>query len=185
MVERVFSEVDVRMTKSTEVLTRELSTIRTGRASPALIEHLLIECYGTTTPLKQLATITVPEDRLLMIQPWDKQILPAIERSLLKSDLGLNPVNDGNALRLAIPPLSEERRREMVRLVKRRVEEGKVAVRNIRRDALERLREIEKNKEVSQDDLHRALDRLQKLADGHISTMDKLGQQKESEVMEV
>ena len=168
-----------------EALKKELSAIRTGRASPGLIENILVDYYGTSTPLNQLASITVPEARLMVVQPWDRKSLPAVEKAILKKDLGLNPSNDGTVLRLAIPQLTEERRKELVRLVRKKVEEGRVEVRNIRRSILEKLRALEKDKEISQDESKRAQDQLQKMTDLHIAQMDSIAEEKEKEVLEV
>ena len=184
-VEEILSDTDSRMQKSTEALKRDLNTIRTGRASPSLVENLIVDYYGVPTPLNQLASVSVPEARVLMIQPWDKQALKDVEKSILKSDLGLTPNNDGNAVRINIPLLTEERRRDLVKMVRRKVEEAHVAVRNVRRDSLERFREMEKAKDVSQDEGKRAQDQLQKLTDAYISQTDIQRQEKESEVLEV
>ena len=181
----VLADTDSRMSKSVDALRRELNTIRTGRASPVLVETLMVDYYGVPTPLNQLASISVPEPRVLMIQPWDKQAMKDVERSVLKSDLGLVPTNDGNVIRINIPTLTEERRRELVRLVGRRVEDGHVAVRNIRRDSLARFRGMEKSKELSQDESRRSQDQLQSLTDRFIDQMDSLRADKEAEVMEV
>ena len=184
-VQENLAETDTRMRKSVEAMSRELSSIRTGRASPGLVESLMVEYYGAPTPLNQLASISVPEARVLLIQPWDKQALRDVEKSILKSDLGLVPNNDGTVIRINIPTLTEERRRELVRLVGQKAEEAHVAVRNIRRDTLGRLREMEKDKSLSRDDGSRAQEQLQQLTDAHISQMDNLRQEKEAEVMEV
>ena len=184
-IKEVLEDSDVRKKRSVEALKRDLATIRTGRASPALIENILVDYYGSSTPLNQMASISVPEARLLVIQPWDRQSLPAVERAILKNDLGLNPSNDGTVLRLAIPQLTEERRRELVRLVRKKAEDGRVEVRNIRRSILERLRALEKDKEISQDESKRAQDQLQKMTDLHIAQMDSIAEEKEKEVMEV
>jgi ribosome recycling factor len=181
----VLTDTDSRMSKSVDALRRELNTIRTGRASPVLVETLMVDYYGVPTPLNQLASISVPEPRVLMIQPWDKQAMKDVERSVLKSDLGLVPTNDGNVIRISIPTLTEERRRELVRLVGRRVEDGHVAVRNIRRDSLARFRGMEKSKELSQDESRRSQEQLQSLTDRFIDQMDSLRADKEAEVMEV
>ncbi|MBI4199658.1 MAG: ribosome recycling factor [Chloroflexi bacterium] len=173
------------MQKAVEALRRELTTLRTGRANPALVENLNVDYYGVPTPLKQLAAISVPEARLLLIQPWDRQVLPAIERAILKSALGLNPGNDGTVIRLPIPPMTEERRRDLVRIVKKYVEDGRVAVRNVRRDVLEKLRALERGKELAQDDHRRADGQLQKLTDAFIGQMGRLGDAKEAEILEV
>ncbi len=181
----LFSDVEHRMKMAVEALQRELATVRTGRASPSLVEGLKVDYYGTPTPLNQLATIHAIDSRTLTIQPWERRMLGDIERAILKSDLGLNPTNDGQVIRLLIPPLTEERRREMVKTVHKRVDEGKVAVRNCRRDAHDRLRTQEKQKEISEDELKRGTDRLQKLTDRYIDEMDKVGHAKETEIMEV
>jgi ribosome recycling factor len=181
----VLSETDARMRRSVEALIRDLDSIRTGRASPALLENLMVDYYGVPTPLNQLASISVPEARVLMIEPWDKQSMPDVERGILKSDLGLVPNNDGTVIRIGIPILTEERRRELVRLIGRKVEDAHVAVRNVRREALQRLRDLERDKALSKDDGRRAQDKLQLLTDSYIREMDKLRQEKETEVMEV
>ena len=179
------ADAEARMQKAVDALKRDLATIRTGRASPALVEHLMIEYYGVPTPLNQLATISVPEARLIIIQPWDRQALSSIERGVLKSNLGLNPTNDGTVIRLPIPQPTEERRRELVKVLKRRVEEGRVAVRNVRRDIVERLRAIERNKDLSQDENQRTQGQLQQLTDANIAHIESLAAEKEAEVMEV
>ena len=181
----ILSETDSRMQKSVEALKRELNTIRTSRANPSLVENLMIDYYGVPTPLNQMASISVPEARVLMIQPWDKQSVKDLEKGILRADLGLVPNNDGNVIRISIPTLTEERRRDLVRLVGRKVEEASVAARNIRRDCLVQLRDMEKNKELSQDENRRAQDQLQKLTDAYISQMEALKRDKETEVMEV
>ncbi len=185
MIEDVLKDAEERMSKAVEVLQDDLKTIRTGRASPALVERLLVEYYGTPTPLNQLATISAPEARLLTIRPWDPSILPAIEKAILKSELGLTPINDGKIIRLPIPRLTEERRQELVRLVKKRVEEGRVAVRNVRRDALNDLRELEREGLIGEDEFYRAKDDLQELTDKFIEKMGELGHKKEKEIMEI
>jgi len=174
-----------RMGMSVEALKRELSTIRTGRASPALVENLTVDYYGVPTPLVQLASISVPEARSLLIQPWDKQTLKEVEKAILMSDLGLVPNNDGNLIRINIPVLTEDRRREMARLVSRKVEEGHVSVRNIRRDSLGTFRTMEGEKELSQDESRRAQSDLQQLTDSFVDQMNELKKEKEAEVMEV
>jgi ribosome recycling factor len=149
------------------------------------VDHVKVEYYGSTMPLNQLATVSAPEARLLTIQPWDRQALTAIEKAIQKSDLGLNPSNDGHIIRLTIPPLTEERRKDLVRVVHKKVEEGRVAVRNVRRDCLEELRRLEREEHVSEDDERRAQEKLQKLTDHHIEDIDRLGQEKETELLEV
>ncbi len=185
MIDAVLSDAKAHMEKAVEALRTDLQTIRTGRASPALIERLHVEYYGVSTPLNQVASITVPEARMLVVQPWDKTALGAIEKAILKSDLGLNPTNDGKLIRVVIPYLSEERRRELIKLVHKKVEEGHVAVRNCRRDALESMEKAEKAKEISEDELKRAKERLQKVTDGFIEKVDDTGQVKQQEILEV
>ena len=184
-IEEVLAETDARMQKSVDALARELNSIRSGRASPALIENLMIEYYGTPTPLNQLASISVPEARLLMVQVWDKQALQDVQKGIQRSDLGLVPNSDGEVIRINIPTLTEERRRELVRLVNRKAEESNVAVRNIRRDALGTIRGMEKDKALSQDESRRAQEQLQRLTDSYIFKVDGLREDKEAEVMEV
>ena len=174
-----------RMVKAIEALKRDLATVRTGRANPALVDNVRVDYYGTPTPLKQLASVTVPEARLLTIQPWDKGSLPAIEKAIQKSDLGLNPSSDGNVIRLAIPPLTEERRKELVKVVHKKIEEGRVEIRNIRRDAHEMLRDFKKEKDISEDQEFSAQEDLQKVTDRFIADADKIGQEKEAELLEV
>ena len=185
MIDDVLAAAETKMGRAIEALGRDLGAVRTGRASPALLEHVRIDYYGVPTPLNQMATISTPEARLLVVQPWDRAALASIEKGILKSDLGLNPTSDGNVIRLAIPPLSEERRREMVKMVGKRVEGGKIELRNLRRDAMSELKNLEKNKEISQDDQRRASTQLQKITDGFVEQTDKLGKDKEKELMEV
>jgi ribosome recycling factor len=173
------------MQKSVDALQDDLMSIRTGRASPALVERLPIEYYGIPTPLNQLAGIAVPEPRLLVIRPYDPGALDEIERAILKSDLGLTPMSDGNLIRLNIPRLTEERRRELVKVVSRRVEEGRVAIRNLRRDALQDLKDFEKEKMISEDDFYRGKDSVQELTDEFIVKIDEHGKRKEEELMEI
>ena len=184
-VDSVLTDADSRMVKAVEFLSREVSTLRTGRATTSLVEGVMVDYYGTPTPLNQLATITVPEARLIVVQPYDRQAMQSIEKGLQRSDTGLNPSSDGTVIRLAVPPLTQERRREIVRVLKRKVEDSKVAVRNVRRDALERLRSMEKDKSLSQDENRRAQDRLQKATDAHIGELDKVSSAKEAEIMQV
>ena len=174
-----------RMDKSVDALKRELSSVRTGRASSGLVENIKVECYGTTTPLNQLSSINIPEARTILIEPWDKSILEDIEKSILKSDIGLNPTNDGTLIRINIPPLTEERRKEMVKLVGNIVEQSYVAIRNIRRDSLETFRSLEKNKEISQDESRKAQEELQKLTEYKSKSIDEIKVQKETDVMEI
>jgi ribosome recycling factor len=185
MIEDNLREAETKMQKSLEALGKEILTIRTGRASPGLIDRIPVEYYGNPTPLNQLASITAPEPRLIVIQPWDRTVITAVEKALQKSELGLNPANDGQVIRVPIPPLNEERRREYVRLVKRYAESAHVAVRNIRRDQMEKIKGAEKAKQVSADDAKRASERLQKVADRYIAKVDEAAARKEAEIMEV
>ncbi|MDE3076934.1 MAG: ribosome recycling factor [Chloroflexota bacterium] len=184
-MEDVVGRAESKMHASVEVLRKELASIRTGRASPGILEHLHVDYYGTDTPLKQLANISVPEPRLLVIQPYDRNAMAGIEKAILKSDLGMTPNNDGQVIRLAVPKLTEERRKDLVKVVRKQVEEGRVAVRNIRREANEHLKDLEKAKTLSADDDKRAQERLQKLTDRFIKELDDVGHAKEAEVMEV
>lgn len=185
MIADVLSDAESKMQKAVEVLSKDLAGVRTGRASPSLVDRLSVEYYGTATPLNQLANVAVPEPRLLVIQPWDKTALAAIEKAILKSDLGLTPSSDGKVIRLAIPPLTEERRRDLVKISRRRVEEARVAVRNVRREAHDDLRDLEKEKLISEDEFRRANEQLQKLTDAMIDQVDQVGQKKEAEILEV
>src|SRR5215216_7127907 len=173
------------MTKTVEVLNQDLSAIRTGRASPTLLDKIQVDAWGSAQPIQSVASISVPEPRLLVIQPWDKSMIAPIEKAIQKSDLGLNPNNDGSVIRLALPQLNEQRRNDLAKQVKRRAEESKVAVRNVRRDADAGLKKLEKDGKISQDDLRRALDRVQKLTDGSIKQGDEAADRKEKEVKEV
>ena len=185
MVEDVIRDAEGRMGKAMEALRRDLSGIRTGRASPSLVDRLVVEYYGTPTPLNQLAGISVPEPRLLVIQPWDRGTIGAIEKAIQKSDLGLNPNNDGQVVRIAIPSLTEERRKQLVKLVHKNVEEGKVAVRNIRRDAISQVRELADERMISEDDERRADHQIEDLTKRFVEEADKIGKAKEQEVLAV
>ncbi len=185
MIDRVYAETEHKMQKAIEVLKKELAAIRTGRASPALLEQIRVDYYGVPTPVTQVATINVPEPRLLVIQPWDKGMVSVIEKAIMRSDLGLNPSSDGTVIRLAIPPLTEERRRELVRLVHKEAEQAKVAIRNIRRDAVDELKKLEKSGAISEDDLRRAQERIEKLTHNYVAQVDQLAKAKENEVLEV
>jgi ribosome recycling factor len=185
MVKEALADAEERMKGAITALEQNLATIRTGRASPALVERLMVEYYGTPTPLQQLATISAPEPRLLTIKPFDPSSLKDIERGILASDLGLTPSNDGKLIRLNIPPLTEERRKELIKVVHHRLEEARVAVRNIRRAAHDDLREFEKEKVISEDDLKRGETDLQKLTDKYIEKVDEHGQRKEAEIKEI
>jgi ribosome recycling factor len=185
MIQDILKETEERMNKAVDALRDNLLTIRTGRASTALVERLPVEYYDTSIPLNQLATISVPEPRLLTIRPWDPSVLPNIEKAILKSELGLTPSNDGKIIRLTIPRLTEERRQELVKIVGKRVEEGKIAIRNIRRDAIEDLRELENEKLIPEDEFYRAKDEVQELTDKFIEKMNELGREKEREILEI
>ena len=185
IVQEALKDAEERMGKAIEALQRDLATVRTGRANPALVDALKVDYYGTPTPLQQLATIQVPEARMLVIQPWDKGSLGAIEKAIQKSDLGLNPTNDGTIIRLAIPPLTEDRRKEMVKTVHKKVEDGRVAIRNVRRDAHEMMRDLKHDKEISEDQEHNAQQELQKITDRYIADAEAVGREKERELLEV
>ena len=174
-----------RMHKAVEALRKDLQAIRTGRASAHLIDHVRVDYFGTPTPITQVGTVTVPEARMIVIQPWDRKSLAAIEKALQKSDLGITPTNDGSVIRLVLPQLTEQRRKDLAKMVQKRVEEGRVAIRNIRRDAHDDLRKMEKAHEAPEDEVRRATDALQKLTDGFIVDVDKAGKEKEAELMEV
>jgi ribosome recycling factor len=185
MIDDLLRDARSRMDKSVEATRHEFNTVRTGRASAALLDRIQVSYYGTKTPLNQLASVNVPEPRLLSITPYDRGAMRDIERAIQESDLGLTPSNDGKLIRLPIPQLTEERRKELVRVVRHLAEEGRVAVRNIRRDAIAHMKDEEKNGEVSWDDLHRAEDQVQKLTDDHVHQIDELLKHKEAEILEV
>ena len=185
MTADLLSDAEKRMQKAVEALKQDIGSIRTGRASSSLVERITVDYYGAPTPINQVATVTVPEARLLVIQPWDRKMLIDIEKAIQKSDLGINPNNDGQVIRLNIPPMNEERRRDLVKTLHKKLDEHKVAVRNIRRDVQDKLRDREKKKEVSEDELKRSAERLQKLTDRFIDEMDKVGKKKEQEILEV
>ena len=180
-----FKEYEDKMKKAVSIMEREFSTLRAGRASTALVENMEIDYYGTPTPLNQLAGITVPEPRLIVIQPWDKGVMKEIEREILKSDLGLTPNNDGTVIRLAIPQLTEERRKELFKLVKKRAEECRVAVRNLRRDANDSFKAMEKDGSISEDMRFTAQEKMQKITDEYMKEIDKVLESKEQDIMEV
>lgn len=185
MIKDILKETDTRMQSAIVNLEEDLSGIRTGRANPALVERLLVDYFGAPTPLLQLATISVPEPRGLLIRPFDPSTVKTIEKAILASDLGLTPGNDGKSIRLNLPPLTEERRRDLVKLVNSRLEEARIAVRNIRRDQLADIREFEHEKMISKDDLERGEEELQKVTDRFIESIRKIGLTKEQEIMEV
>jgi ribosome recycling factor len=185
MTADIFDDAERRMKKAVEALRQDLAAIRTGRASSALVERIQVDYYGAPTPINQVSQISVPEARLIVIQPYERRLLADIEKAIQKSDLGINPNNDGQVIRLNIPPLNEERRRDMVKVLHKKLDEHKVAVRNIRRDTQDKLQDREKKKEISEDELKRSKDRLQKLTDKYIDEMDKVGKTKEHEILEV
>jgi ribosome recycling factor len=185
MIKDVMDDAEVRMGKAIDALRRDLVTIRTGRASPSLVERLPVDYYGSSTPLNQLAGISVPEPRMLVIQPWDRGSMAAIEKAIRKSELGLNPTNDGQVVRIAIPPLTEERRKQLVKLVNGHVEEGKVALRNIRRDAMTHVKELLAEKLIGEDDERRAEQQVDEITKRYVSEAERVGKAKEQEVLEV
>ena len=184
-VDPILSEAEDKMGKSVETLTRDLTSIRTGRANPALIDKLMIPYYGTPTPLNSLAQISAPEPRLLVVQVFDRSQIAVVEKAIRTSELGLNPASDGQVIRVPIPPLTEERRKEYVKMARQKAEEARVAVRNIRRDELHRIDRMQKDGEIAQDVVHRAQDQLQKITDHHVHQIDGIAARKEAEVMEV
>jgi ribosome recycling factor len=185
MIKDVMDDAEVRMGKAIDALRRDLATIRTGRASPSLVERLPVDYYGSSTPLNQLAGISVPEPRMLVIQPWDRGSMAAIEKAIMKSELGLNPTNDGQVVRIAIPPLNEERRKQLVKLVHGHVEDGKVALRNIRRDAMTHVKELLSEKLIGEDDERRAEHEVDEMTKRYVSDAERVGKAKEQEVLEV
>jgi ribosome recycling factor len=185
MIDALLDDARERMTKSLESTQHEFSTVRTGRASPSLLERIVVDYYGALTPLNQLATISAPEARLITVQPYDKSSIKNIEKAINESDVGLNPSNDGNLIRLAVPELTEERRRELVKVVRNLAEDGRIAIRNIRRDTMQHLRDLKSEGELGSDDEHRAEVELQKLTDGRIADLDSILKAKEEEILEV
>lgn len=185
MIDDVLKDGETRMEKAIDALQRDLDTVRTGRASPSLVDRLMVDYYGTPTPLNQLAGVSVPEPRLLAIQPWDRGTMADIEKAIQKSELGLNPNNDGQMIRIAIPPLTEDRRKQLVRVVHSHVEESKVAIRNIRRDAMAQVRELMSEKLISQDDERRGEHQIDELTKRFVDQADTIGKAKEHEVLEV
>ncbi len=185
MIDSTLRDIEGKMQTSVEILERELAAIRTGHATPALIDHIKVDYAGVPTSLNQIAGISAPEARLLVIQPWDRGSIRSIEKAILKSDLGLNPASDGSVIRLNIPPLTEERRQELTKLVQRKVEERRIVIRNLRHEVMDELKELEKNKDISQDEHKRALDQLQKLTNSFIANAEQIGRDKEAELMEV
>ncbi len=185
MIDEIFEDLKDRMGKSIESLKREYSRLRTGRASISLLDGIRVSYYDTPTPLNQMASLAVPEPRLIVIQPWDKTAIEDIEKAILKSELGLTPINDGKVIRISIPPLTEERRKELVKVARKMSEENKVAIRNIRRDANEMLKDLKKEKEITEDDLYRSQEEVQKTTDQFISQVDEICTAKEKEILEI
>jgi len=185
MAKKIIEDTSDRMEKTIEHLTKDFAGLRAGRANPAMLDKIMVDYYGTPTPLNQLGNIGVPEPRLLVIQPWDKTSIPDIEKAIMKSDLGVNPSNDGNVIRINIPSLTEERRKDLVKVVRKRAEEAKVAIRNIRREANDSLKSMEKDGSISEDECKKRLDEVQKITDNHIKEIDRLAGGKEKEIMEV
>jgi len=185
MIDDWLNDAEERMDKSIEALHKELAGIRTGRATPALVDRLHVDYYGSPTPLQSLANITAPEARLLVIQPYDRSAMSAIEKAIQKSELGLNPSNDGTLIRIPIPQLTEERRKEFVKMVKQKAEQARVSIRNIRRDEVEHIRKIEKDGEVGTDELDRGLQQIQKITDRFVAKVDEVAHKKEQEILEV
>jgi ribosome recycling factor len=184
-MQEVLKDVGERMQRACEVLRKELASLRVGRANPALLEKIEVDYYGVPTPINQLATITAPDARLLVVQPWDKTLVPKIEKSILVSDLGVTPSSDGTVIRVPIPPLTEERRKELVKVARKKAEEARVAIRNVRRDGNDRVKAAEKEKSISEDEAKRMQDEIQKLTDKYIKEVDKILQAKEEEIMAV
>ncbi len=184
MIDDIYQETNESMGKSVEALSRELKRVRTGRASLSILDGIKVDYYGTLTPLNQMATLAVPESRLITIQPWDVSVIKDIEKALLKSDLGLTPANDGKLIRISIPPLTEERRKELVKVVHKMAEDYKVSVRNARRDANELIKSLKKDGDISEDDAFKSQDEVQKITDAHIKSIDECCQEKEKEILE-
>ena len=174
-----------RMLRTIEALKKEFASVRTGRASLALLDEIMVNYYDTQTPLQQLASLSIPESRQIAVQPWDQKIIPDIEKAIMKSDLGLTPMNDGKIIRINIPPLTEERRKQLVKAVKKKAEEAKISIRNIRRDANEELRKLEKEKHLSEDEVKKIQEETQKITDSYIAKADEVLGHKEKEIMEV
>jgi ribosome recycling factor len=185
MIAQVLKDTDTKMQKTINALVNELSTIRTGRATPALVEHIKVDYHGVPTALNQIASISIPEAKMIVIQPWDRSLIREVEKAILKSDLGLNPSNDGTVVRIVIPELTEERRKDLTKSIHKRGEDTKIILRNIRRDGIENLRKAEKNKEISQDDYTRATDQTQKLTDSFIEKVNEIEKDKVAEIMEI
>jgi ribosome recycling factor len=185
VLEDVVKSAQQRMEKAIQALKRDLATVRAGRATPAMLDKVMVEYYGTQMPVNQVSTVSVPEPRQLLITPWDKSMLAEIEKAIQKSDLGLNPMNDGSTIRLVIPPLTDERRQELAKVVRKMAEEARVAIRNVRRDANDDLKRMEKAGDVSEDEVRRGMDRIQALTDRFVAEVDKMVEVKEREITEI
>ena len=184
-MDELFAELNSRMQKAIDGLARELAAIRVGRATPALLDDIMVDYHGTSTPLRQIASMSIPEANLIVVQPWDRASLRDIEKAILTANIGLNPANDGNIIRVVIPPLSEERRKDLAKLVSKRVEERRIGIRNIRRDGIEKLREMEKNREISQDELRNNAKKIDQLTEAFVDKVGELGESKEREIQEI
>ncbi len=185
MIGKVTKSAEGKMEKVIKVTKEDFNTVRTGRARPSLVENIMVDYYGTQTPLNQMAKVVAPEARLLVIEPWDKSVLENVEKAILKANLGLNPNNDGSVIRINIPQLTEERRKELVKIVHDKAENGRIAVRNIRRESNEELKQLESDGDISEDNYHRGLDNIQELTDDYITQIDDMLTDKEDEIMEV
>ncbi len=185
MINEILKDADKRMSKTIEALKTDMAKVRTGRAHPSLLDHVMVPYYGSDTPLSQVASINILDSRTLSITPWEKQLVPDIEKAIMKSDLGLNPVTAGEVIRIPLPPLTEERRKEMIKIVKGEAENARVAVRNIRRDANNTLKDLEKEKEITEDELRASEDRIQKITDSHTDAIDAILEEKEKELLEI
>jgi len=184
-LEKIYQEAERKMQSSIEAFKKQLNTVRTGRASTAILEGIVVNYYGSSLPLNQVATISTPESRLITVQPWDHSLLPEIEKAILKADIGLIPSNDGKIIRIPVPPLTEERRKELVKLVKKMGEDCKIAIRNIRRDKNDEIKTLEKKKEISEDQFYKAQEQIQKITDRFVKMVDELGERKKKEILEL
>ena len=185
MIKEIIADASTRMDKSIEAFRLDLTKIRTGRAHPSLLDHVMVDYYGAQTPLTQASNVTVEDARTLTVTAWDKSMVQVIEKAILESDLGLNPATSGTVMRIPLPPLSEERRRDLIKVTKSEAENSRVAIRNIRRDAIHQLKDLAKNKEISEDDAHKGEDQVQKLTDVHVKKIDELLAEKEREMLEI
>ncbi len=185
VTKRIYADTEERMGKALEAIRKEFASIRTGKASPSLLDGIVVDYYGTMTPLSQVANIAVPDARLLVVQPWEKKLIPEIVKAIQKSDLGLNPQSDPNVVRLPIPPLTEERRKDLVKVVKKVAEEGKVAIRSIRRDSNDAFKKAEKDKDISEDESRKGQERVQEITDERIEKIEEMLEKKEQEIMEI